>query len=179
MEEVDKAWLAAAIDGEGSITIPNRQPVISVANGNREFLEKVHRLFGCDEGVGIHRRVQQRVDYISVIYRFTTSRRDLIMNVLPQIIPYMIVKKSNAIEMMHWFETGKYDASRTDVTGKSRAGKGNLLSNSRKGNWGNSKAHSRAAIKCRNNHLKGNWGNSAEHSVAAKKAFAKIRASIR
>ena len=175
MEEVDKAWLAAAIDGEGSISLPNGKPRITVTNNNREFLEKVHRLFGCDVGVGISAR-HQKEEYKSLTYIFVVSRRDLIQAVLPQIIPYMIVKKSNAIEMMNWFATRKYDVSKTDVTGKTMSGKKGG-SSGRNGNWGNSEAHRTNALMCKNNHLKGNWGNSEEHSRLAHLAWLKRKST--
>jgi hypothetical protein len=137
------------------------------------FIEKVHGLFQYPVGIGIHSSVQK--NRVVETHRFVASRRDLIRLILPQIIPYLIVKKSNAIEMLNWFETGQYDVSKTDITGKTISGKKGG-SSGKNGNWGNSEAHSVAARNCKNNHLKGNWGNSEAHSVAAKKAFMQNRA---
>lgn len=62
MNDIDAAWLAAAIDGEGTISITKDKrkdgtfryaPLISICNTNIDFLKNVERIINAG-GVSIH-----------------------------------------------------------------------------------------------------------------------------
>jgi hypothetical protein len=110
LSEAEKAWLAGVIDGEGSIflsKVENKKtrrgyfylPSISVSNSNRDFLIKVCQTIGegtvCLAKKG-GSRVKPRWMYI--------ASSGVIRATLPQILPYLIVKRERVALMLQFLE---------------------------------------------------------------------------
>jgi hypothetical protein len=110
MSETERAWLAGVIDGEGSIflsLVVDRAyrrgflylPQFIVSNSNRQFLIRIAEIIG--EGT-VHRNkkggngVRTRWEYLATA--------GVLRIVLPQIIPYMIVKREHAKKMLEYFQ---------------------------------------------------------------------------
>jgi hypothetical protein len=166
MKDVDAAWLAAAIDGEGTISlVKNRSrtsfsPFIGVFNNNEEFCKKAERLVGSG---GISKQGH--------CYRFTTKRLDRVESTLKEILPYLIVKKSNAKLLLNWLMTR--DEKIFDILRGSRSKKMKDIvvckNNHLKGNRGRSEQHRRSALSAVNHHLKGNRVKGAHKKASEKR----------
>ena len=96
------SYLAGIIDGEGYIGIikcspqikyretkHRYKPVLIIVNTNRKLIDKLNDNF---EG-HIHQR--KRIIKSKITYDFTFTQKGL-WNILPKIIPYLIVKKEQA-----------------------------------------------------------------------------------
>jgi len=77
--EVDKAWIACAIDGEGSV---NLQQQLAVTNTKPEFLDRAYSILS---KLGANHIIRHEI-FISI-----NNRVDL-LKVLPQIIPYLVIE---------------------------------------------------------------------------------------
>ena len=111
MKDVDAAWLAAAIDGEGTITVTKRKnkivgdgysPKITIGNNCEEFVEKARRIIGHG---GIYSRKYEIRGESRITYQFNVGSRGVILLVLKEILPYLIVKKNNAEKIIAWLES--------------------------------------------------------------------------
>ncbi len=110
LAEAEKAWLAGVIDGEGSIflsKVMNRKtrrgffylPTITVSNTNRDFLVRVAQIIG--EGtVCLAKRGGDR-ERPRWMYMASSG---VIRAIVPQIMPYLIVKKERASLMLQFLE---------------------------------------------------------------------------
>lgn len=97
---VEAAWLAAAIDGEGSIGLYNytndgRRTVIQMGNTSKAFVTEFRRIIGCGSQIlrhnmGKDHKGRKPMHY----YNLKGSRRCCL--VLTQVIPYLIIKKIKA-----------------------------------------------------------------------------------
>lgn len=100
------AYCAGLIDGEGSIcitktkpqqarTAPLHAPMIRVGMVEREAMEFLQSTFDCgyiyDEGVRKDRPTNQ------FIYRWRITNRDDVVKVIDMILPYLLVKKRQAL----------------------------------------------------------------------------------
>lgn len=165
MEEVDKAWLAAAIDGEGSIGVYKKAVKITIHNANEDFLKKAFSLF--DGAGGISKRLMKSGNYCFIL---NISRQDVVLNVLERILPYLIVKKSNALLCIDFLKN-KFNGNFSSVPTLNQSGHslaGRTGNHYLKGNRGNSEQHRLSALKSKNNHLKGYRGDPEGHSMASK-----------
>lgn len=110
LDELERAWLAGVVDGEGSIFLSKvfdrayrrgfyYLPQFSISNSNRKFLIRIAKVVG--EGT-VHRarkgqeRTKTRWEYL--------ASAGVLRAILPQILPYMIVKKSHAEGMLEYFQ---------------------------------------------------------------------------
>jgi LAGLIDADG DNA endonuclease family protein len=110
LSETERAWLAGVIDGEGSIFLSKvfdsayrrgfyYLPQLLVSNSNRLFLIKIAEVVG--EGT-VHRQkkgekgAKTRWAYIATA--------GVLRAILPQILPYMIVKQGQSKKMLEYFE---------------------------------------------------------------------------
>ena len=91
----EKGWLASAIDGEGSIRMVGKYNTVSVSvcNTNKEFVEYAHKL--CDAKTKI-REDNRHIGNRKTLYEVQIHSKEDILNVLPQILPYLIIKKNQA-----------------------------------------------------------------------------------
>jgi hypothetical protein len=169
ISDVDAAWLAAVIDSEGTITVIKNgsAPLIIVVNNSKEFLEHVRDIIECG-GIHIKRRYKNNEERITYDYRI--QRLDVVINTLKAIIPYLIIKKNNAMKILSWLESGRSTEITLEHSGCSYAAKkGN---HAKKGNYGNSEAHREASLRGSkgnpNNRLRGNYGNTELHRMCGK-----------
>jgi len=169
MEEKDKYWLAAAIDGEGSIGLMGKQktPYIGVYNRYEDFCKKAMNIIGYGSVLGYKPKNPKH----SVRYRYACSQRDIVLKVLKDIYPILIVKKNNAEIIINLIES-KFNLKSLDNLESLKPGCLNSLNpnNHLKGFFGNSEKHRLSALKCENNHLKGFRGNPEQHRLNALKA---------
>ena len=118
MDPLDRSWLAAAIDGEGSIYLhqvhkkkwPDRNHMtasIRVVNTNRAFVEKAAMLI---DG-SITSNAPKKEGY-KRIWEASVSRHLQVLKTLQEILPYLIIKRDRAlmaidfIEKRNWGEWG-------------------------------------------------------------------------
>lgn len=109
--ETQISYLAGIIDGEGSIYIQRRKtitgwsyfPRFQIVNTNRKLMEWVHQTFG---GL-IYDKPRKHINpkWKMQIEWFTT--RGLLDELLPLIIPYLIIKREQAEIMIKFRESFK------------------------------------------------------------------------
>lgn len=176
MKDIDAAWLAAVIDGEGTISICKDKrkdgtvrydPLISICNNNLDFLKKVESLV-CAGGVSI--KSKGVVGRKSVNYSYSVRQMDAIETTLKSIFQYLIIKRRRAEQVLELIEYKRgfrdsfvYDGVVFDSFARDAGLKGR---HHLKGNRGDPEGHRRAAVNCRNNHLKGNRGRHEQHVLS-------------
>jgi hypothetical protein len=110
LTEEEKAWLAGAIDGEGSIFLSKvrnpasrrgffYRPQIGVSNSNRAFLVRAMKIIG--EGTV---QLAKKGDSGWKTRWVYGASAGFLRAVLPQIMPYLIVKRLMAEKMLEYFE---------------------------------------------------------------------------
>ena len=106
MSEIERAWLAAVIDGEGSIGIylsskkdpsQGRAIFIQAANTFRPFVDRIHEVVGAGSITAREYRSKLGNEHREkTIFQFGLKGSRRGMEVLEQILPYLIVKKEKA-----------------------------------------------------------------------------------
>jgi hypothetical protein len=165
MKDVDAAWLAAAMDGEGTISISKRRKsrfvMFGLYNNNLEFIQKgmniIRSCYGDVGGINVKRQKSGK-NYYSFIF----SRSDIIKLLLLDLKSFLIVKRHNA-EICLDFIDGKFKEDDVIELNNDRPSTSKNANNSAKGWRGDSEAHRRAALCAVNHHLKGFRGNSKGH----------------
>jgi hypothetical protein len=146
MKKEDAAWLAAAIDGEGSIICSTNSRGIIIANTNKAFLERVVHI--CRGGSIVEGKPQKA--HYKVPYKFVIYSKRLQKKVLESILPYLIIKQELGMKLLlKIFEDGLE------------------VRNDKKGWRGDSEAHKLAANSAKNHMGKGWRGDSEGHKKAA------------
>ncbi len=130
MKATDKAWLAAAIDGEGTIYISNRKRKdtggmnrgvrISVVNTSLEFLQKVSQLM-FNTPITVERHKPRPGQTLKTCYRSRLSQSDLIKKVLIAIRPYLIIKGHLADKALEIIPTFSWDHPSKDIVKQKRS----------------------------------------------------------
>lgn len=109
LTEVEKAWLACAIDSEGSIIIGKAYrkgegaiyvPAVTVSNTNKDYINECEKLiwkvtggaFSNEHDPGKHKK----------IYRICISSFIRVIALLEEITPYLIIKKIRADNLIKW-----------------------------------------------------------------------------
>jgi hypothetical protein len=166
MKEVDKAWLAAAIDGEGTLSINRRNKgrkcfvVLRVFNNDINFVKKAKRII--DESYGERLGgICKRKDCGT--FNYTLSRPDIIRKIIVDLEEFWIVKKHNAGVCLKFIdgEVSNYKIPKQKQSRRYFSGNDYL-----KGNRGDSEGHRRSASFVKNHYLKGNRGNILQHKRA-------------
>lgn len=94
--DIEKGWLAAAIDGEGTITLKIGAARIFITNTDRKFIDHAVSLFGTHAKVYEHQPLPPRkLKMVAVL-----SVQSDIRKVLIQIEPYLIIKRKLAQDMI-------------------------------------------------------------------------------
>jgi len=103
-------WLACAIDCEGHIVISRSGKwvglEVAVSNTNLDFI----RMFAVLTNAHINSELPKKLSK-QIIYRARLRSRKDIENVLSQTIPYMIVKREKAKEMLDFVRTHPFNRS--------------------------------------------------------------------
>ncbi len=117
MTAVEAAWLAAVIDGEGSIGLYvkgrrntsksnkhiGRTVVVQMGNTHRGFVERMREIIGC--GITVHRCKEQpsRKGRLPM-FKFSLEGSERCRSVLVQVFPYLIIKKDKAAAILRELE---------------------------------------------------------------------------
>lgn len=104
----EASWLAGVIDGEGSIGLydfgkEGRRVSITLANTNREFVLRAREIIGCGSTVfriNLHLSHKGR----KPMYMYCLKGSNRCYWALKQIIPYLIIKKIKAMEIIKELE---------------------------------------------------------------------------
>jgi hypothetical protein len=110
MADSERAWLAGVIDGEGSVFLSKvfdrayrrgffYRPQLMVSNSNRLFLIRIAEIVG--EGT-VHRQKKGK-DGTKTRWAYIASA-GVLRAVLPQILPYLIVKRGQGKKLLEYFE---------------------------------------------------------------------------
>jgi len=99
---MERAWLAAAIDGEGSIGLydygrEGRRVYIQLSNTNEDFVNHAKNIIGC--GSSITRRIHMSPEGYrgrKPIFHYGLKGSARCHKLLNQIIPHLIIKKDRA-----------------------------------------------------------------------------------
>jgi hypothetical protein len=123
----EAAWLAAAIDGEGTIWIRTdpsgrRYGFVSVYNTNRAFADRAVELLGGHLQLRDHALTPSGTKGKDVFVAML-GRRDRIEEVLRAIRPFLIIKRPQTDELLEWFRrnppSNPAEVSRTTWAGLS------------------------------------------------------------
>jgi hypothetical protein len=109
LEEKSKTWLACAIDAEGGIYLYHRkkkngtwdgyQNQIAITNTNLDFLKHAQKLMK-GRIRPIHKKDKRRS-----CFQLRICSQSEIINILEQILPYLIVKKTKALKMLKFLRS--------------------------------------------------------------------------
>jgi len=108
MTETEKAWLAATIDGEGSFGLydygrEGRRVMIQMGNTSKIFVQEMRRIIGCGSTVyrqKFSKRGKNKHKGRKPMYHYVLKGSHRCYQVLNQIIPYLIIKKHRAQEII-------------------------------------------------------------------------------
>ncbi len=98
MSETEKSWLAAVIDGEGSIGTTCRRgktyPRLEVCNTDFRFIER------CFEITGVGTIYEQKhgpseIPHRKTLYRWRASSQNVV-EIAAQVMDYLVIKKEKA-----------------------------------------------------------------------------------
>lgn len=105
MNQIEKVWLACAIDAEGSMSLhftfhkrANSKPIfcasIEISNTNQDFIKRVSEITGVTSRSKPYLRFDKK--HHSPCYTWGIQRALELEYVLKQIYPYLIIKKTHA-----------------------------------------------------------------------------------
>ncbi len=99
----DKTWLAAAIDGEGSLCLnkKTRRVQLVVYNTSADFAQKAHRLIPYSGIVVLH-YAAKKPPLQRRIYSVNLADKLSVLFALLQVYPYLLVKKDKAKEIIEF-----------------------------------------------------------------------------
>lgn len=108
LKKEEASWLAGAIDGEGSIGLydfrrEGRRVSITLANSNKDFVLRARKVIGCGSTVyrtNLHLSHKGR----KPIYMYCLKGSNRCYWLLKQIIPYLIIKKDKASDIIKELE---------------------------------------------------------------------------
>lgn len=109
LSEEEKAWLAGVIDGEGSIFLSKviganyrrgffYRPQLAVSNSNRSLLVRVAEIIG----EGTVQLAKKELGYWKTRWMYAAVS-GVLREILPQILPYLIIKRAQAETMLQFF----------------------------------------------------------------------------
>jgi len=103
--EVQLAYIAGLIDGEGSIQLSRHtqgqmQPQVRLFNTDLNMINFVNEVIGGN--IQVHS--DTRPEHKKPVYRLCWSRRSKIVEILRALEPYMITKKAQAQMLLAWCE---------------------------------------------------------------------------
>ena len=112
------AWIAGFIDGEGSLGLnkefdPRKgenyfhyRPALQIVNTDKEAVEAVYRFVGEGDFRSIDRYKEEGKPYQEV-HRFVLRKQQPLLQLLRQLLPYLIVKKRRAELLIEYIEGRK------------------------------------------------------------------------
>lgn len=104
----EASWLAAVIDGEGSIGLYNygnegRRVCIQMSNTSEEFVSRMREIIGGGSNVNrisLHKSHKGRKQ----MYIYSLKGSNRCYKILKQIIPFLVIKKQKAIDIIEELE---------------------------------------------------------------------------
>lgn len=121
--EIDKAWLACAIDSEGSIAIGKGHktiyvPTITLSNTHQEYMARAEELINRVTGNSYTGTTRKSPEH-KIVHRISVSSFPRVIALLKEITPYLIAKKNRAENLLAWNDYRKkgsrYDAVDREV----------------------------------------------------------------
>lgn len=117
MTEIEKAWLAAAVDGEGTIGFYNGG---ITKNGNKKWIRTEICICNTNKDFLLHAKDLTGVGNISVkhrerrkpTYEWSTHGRKIAI-IIDQILPYLIIKKQTALNTLKSIELHEWGGGET------------------------------------------------------------------
>jgi hypothetical protein len=112
LNEVERAYLAGIIDGEGTVTLTRQRrnetpvPTVSVANNNLELLKRIRRWLGGSIILKKKRKAHHNESYAWMI------RHDKALRLLKDVQPYLIVKRPQAGLIIRKYKSVTHRAGR-------------------------------------------------------------------
>src|SRR6266550_797987 len=102
LTQVEKAWLACAIDSEGSVLCHKTQNALGyrlaivVYNTNKEFVEWAYKCAGCGT-LRVHNPGEKAKSFSKTpMHIWHLSKQSICVNMLEQLIPFLIIKRTKA-----------------------------------------------------------------------------------
>jgi hypothetical protein len=110
---MEAIWLAAVIDGEGSIGLyhgaDGRITIVQMGNTSSAFVKEVRRIIGCGSTIW-------RIKFTSThkgrkpMFHYTLKGSKRCLSVLQQIVKYLIIKKKRAQHIINEIESKPFGA---------------------------------------------------------------------
>lgn len=108
LKKWEAAWLAATIDGDGSIGLYNygkegRRVCIQMSNTSQAFVQRMREVIGVGSSVmraGMDKSHKGRKQ----IYLYSLKGSNRCYKILKQIIPFLVIKKQKALDIVREFE---------------------------------------------------------------------------
>jgi hypothetical protein len=103
--EIDKAWLASAIDGEGTIRFyttkhGRKYANVTVYNSNYDYVAKASDIMDCK--IYKHSTSNNRLTK-KQMYQAMATNRASVEYVLTMIEPYLVIKRDKALAILKWY----------------------------------------------------------------------------
>jgi len=123
MKDIDAAWLAAAIDGEGWIwkgieytqrKTPYPKIHTGVCNTNEAFIKKAAELMNSSVICGKYSKSAAGHFGQKPIFRTNASGHKKVLAVLESVYPYLIIKKEKAKEMIDFIKSRRWGLDRPE-----------------------------------------------------------------
>ncbi|MEK7121784.1 MAG: hypothetical protein AAB857_03705 [Patescibacteria group bacterium] len=108
-KKVEASWLAGVIDGEGSIGLydygrEGRRVCIQMSNTSEDYVNEMRKIIGCGSQINRtnwHKSHKGRKQ----LYLYSLKGSNRCFWVLKQIIPYLIIKKVKALDIIRELES--------------------------------------------------------------------------
>jgi len=102
VKEVDRVWLACAIDGEGTINEQLKRGKyktikVQIGNTSEEFIKKASKLMRT-KYYRIHRATRKPFFIVEA------CKRNLVLEILREVLPHLIIKRDIAEKEIEWIQ---------------------------------------------------------------------------
>jgi len=110
LTETEKAWLACAIDSEGSIVIGKGRvkkkhvifvPMVNLSNTHQGYIDHARELINRVAGNSYTSRAHKSSVH-KVVHRIGVMSFPRVTAILKEILPYLIIKKDRADNILAW-----------------------------------------------------------------------------
>jgi hypothetical protein len=180
MEKHDATWLAAAIDGEGTISSKKDEelsgrwmvvPFIQIVNTGKVFCERAKEIANCGVITG---REYVSGTGMKTLWKWKVESRKDVESVLNCVVDFLVLKKNNALDVFRIYEKKdklfkEYEElQRIEIFGVCWSRwNGDMIRGRRRSR---SKKSAGLCLGIVNNSAKGWRGDSVAHSFAARRA---------
>lgn len=107
MKPIEASWLAAAIDGEGTILIQGRKTArLAVYNTDRRFVKKAAGLIGCS--IYMVRFNSTLTARPKPMFSAQTNNHLVVARALRETLPFLIIKQALAKKAIKFIETKEW-----------------------------------------------------------------------